>query len=93
MEIGGKQVLVCDCTGTMPLDGKALRTRRIAVERNGEIVPRSAFDCTWLNHGDRVEIVEGVLPGDIVVTNGHYQLQYTTSGGAVAGEAGHDHAH
>ncbi len=25
MEIAGKRVLVCDCTGTMPLDGKALR--------------------------------------------------------------------
>jgi ferredoxin len=25
MEIDGKLVLVCDCTGTMPLDGKALR--------------------------------------------------------------------
>jgi thiamine biosynthesis protein ThiS len=45
------------------LDGKALRTRRIAVERNGEIVPRSAFDCTWLNHGDRVEIVVAVGGG------------------------------
>ncbi|MBU3664637.1 MAG: HlyD family efflux transporter periplasmic adaptor subunit [Chthoniobacterales bacterium] len=43
--------------------------------------------------GDRVEIVEGVLPGDAVVTNGHYQLQYTGGGGAPAEEAGHDHAH
>jgi ferredoxin len=25
MRLGGKTVLVCDCTGTMPLDGKALR--------------------------------------------------------------------
>jgi ferredoxin len=25
MEIAGKRVLVCDCTGTMPLDGKSLR--------------------------------------------------------------------
>ena len=43
--------------------------------------------------GDRVEIVEGVLPGDVVVTNGHYQLQYTTTGVAPAGDGGHDHAH
>lgn len=48
---------------------------------------------TGLVSGDRVEIVEGVLPGDIVVTNGHYQLQYT-GGAESAGEAGaHDHAH
>ena len=45
------------------LDGKALRMRRVAVERNGEIVPRSAFDCTWLTHGDRIEIVIAVGGG------------------------------
>ena len=50
---------------------------------------------TGLAGGDRVEMVEGVLPGDIVVTNGHYQLQYAASGGAAeaGAEAGHDHAH
>ena len=50
---------------------------------------------TGLAAGDRVEIVEGVLPGDIVVTNGHYQLQYAAAGGAAkaGAEAGHDHAH
>ncbi|MEX1045026.1 MAG: efflux RND transporter periplasmic adaptor subunit [Chthoniobacterales bacterium] len=50
---------------------------------------------TGLGSGDRVEIVEGVLPGDIVVTTGHYQLQYTAGSGEVAVEAGHgdDHAH
>jgi len=50
---------------------------------------------TGLVSGDRVEIVEGVLPGDVVVTNGHYQLQYA-SGGKPTEEAsreGHDHAH
>jgi len=48
---------------------------------------------TGMVSGDRVEIVEGVLPGDVIVTNGHYQLQYTTSGAAPAGDSGHDHAH
>ena len=50
---------------------------------------------TGLASGDRVEMVEGVLPGDIVVTNGHYQLQYAAAGGAAkaGAEAGHDHAH
>jgi multidrug efflux pump subunit AcrA (membrane-fusion protein) len=48
---------------------------------------------TGMVSGDRVEIVEGVLPGDVIVTNGHYQLQYTASGAAPAGEGGHDHAH
>ncbi len=47
---------------------------------------------TGLVSGDRVEIVEGVLPGDAVVTNGHYQLQYAGGGGASTTDA-HDHAH
>ena len=29
--------------------------------------------------GDQVEIVEGVLPGDNVVTEGNYQLQFATT--------------
>jgi multidrug efflux pump subunit AcrA (membrane-fusion protein) len=48
--------------------------------------------------GDQVEIVEGVLPGDKVVTQGQYQLQFATGAGknvaAAAdehGEAGHSH--
>ena len=48
--------------GTL-LDCKALRTRRIAVERNGEIVPRSMFDHAALSPGDRVEIVIAVGGG------------------------------
>ena len=48
---------------------------------------------TGLVSGDRVEMVEGVLPGDLVVTNGHYQLQYAAAGGAAEAKAGHDHAH
>ncbi len=37
-----------------------LTQRRIAVERNGEIVPRSGFDATRLAAGDHVEIVVAV---------------------------------
>ncbi|MDE1942343.1 MAG: sulfur carrier protein ThiS [Betaproteobacteria bacterium] len=40
-----------------------LTQRRIAVERNGEIVPRSRFDTTRLAAGDRVEIVVAVGGG------------------------------
>ncbi|MFN7189820.1 MAG: 4Fe-4S dicluster domain-containing protein [Rhodospirillales bacterium] len=41
MEIDGKTVLVCDCTGTMPLDGKALRKACTAAVGNdvGEVAP------------------------------------------------------
>ncbi|MDE2211344.1 MAG: sulfur carrier protein ThiS, partial [Betaproteobacteria bacterium] len=40
-----------------------LTQRRIAVERNGEIVPRSGFDTTRLAAGDHVEIVVAVGGG------------------------------
>lgn len=45
------------------LDRKSLRERRIAIERNGEIVPRSAVDRTLLKDGDRIEIVVAVGGG------------------------------
>ena len=37
--------------------------KRIAVERNGEIVPRSAYAQTMLSPGDRIEIVVAVGGG------------------------------
>jgi len=40
-----------------------LAARRIAVERNGEIIPRSQFDTTTLNADDHVEIVVAVGGG------------------------------
>lgn len=41
----------------------ALAGRKIAVERNGEIVPRSAHRATRLDDGDRLEIVVAVGGG------------------------------
>jgi sulfur carrier protein len=40
-----------------------LAGKRIAVERNGEIVPRSRFADEWLADGDRIEIVVAVGGG------------------------------
>jgi len=37
--------------------------RKVAVERNGEIVPRGAHTSTLLNDGDRLEIVAAVGGG------------------------------
>ncbi|MFZ9932330.1 MAG: efflux RND transporter periplasmic adaptor subunit [Chthoniobacterales bacterium] len=49
---------------------------------------------TGLASGDRVEIVEGLLPGDAVVTNGHYQLQYVLSATSTEPHGDeHGHAH
>ena len=40
-----------------------LAGKKIAVERNGEIVPRSAHGSTLLQDGDRLEIVAAVGGG------------------------------
>lgn len=41
----------------------SLESRKIAVERNLEIVPKSAYDKTALADGDRIEIVHFVGGG------------------------------
>lgn len=45
------------------LEHMGLQGKRIAVERNGEIVPRSQFDQPLLANGDRLEIVVAVGGG------------------------------
>ena len=41
----------------------ALAGKKIAVEKNGEIVPRSAHGATLVRDGDRLEIVVAVGGG------------------------------
>ena len=45
------------------LERLQLAGKRVAVERNGEIVPRSRFAQTPLANGDRLEIVVAVGGG------------------------------
>jgi sulfur carrier protein len=45
------------------LAGMALAGKKVAVERNGEIVPRGAHGATLLLDGDRLEIVVAVGGG------------------------------
>ncbi len=40
-----------------------LDTKKVAVERNEEIVPRSRYAETWLNSGDALEIVHFIGGG------------------------------
>jgi sulfur carrier protein len=40
-----------------------LEGKRVAVERNGEIVPKSRYDATPLAEGDTLEIVRAVGGG------------------------------
>ncbi|MDR2239085.1 MAG: sulfur carrier protein ThiS [Zoogloeaceae bacterium] len=45
------------------LGGMGLAGKRLAVERNGEIVPKSGHVMTRLAEGDRIEIVVAVGGG------------------------------
>ncbi len=45
------------------LDELALAGKRVAIERNGEIVPRSRYADTRLANGDHLEIVVAVGGG------------------------------
>lgn len=63
--INGKQndfapvsMTMADLVSTLNLTGK-----RIAIEQNGEIVPRGLYAETMLQEGDRLEIVGAVGGG------------------------------
>jgi thiamine biosynthesis protein ThiS len=45
------------------LASRGLETRKVAVERNAEIVPRSTSAETWLQSGDALEIVHFIGGG------------------------------
>lgn len=45
------------------IDRLSLQGKRIAIECNGEIVPRSQFSQQILQHGDRLEVVVAVGGG------------------------------
>lgn len=57
-EVAPKTATVADLVAELDLIGK-----RIAVERNGEIVPRGAYAQTQLQAEDRLEIVVAVGGG------------------------------
>ncbi len=48
---------------TQLLEDMQLSGKRVAVERNGEIVPRSQYFAVELVHGDQLEIVVAVGGG------------------------------
>lgn len=45
------------------VDQLSLQGKRIAIERNGEIVPRSRFSEEMLVNGDQIEVVVAVGGG------------------------------
>ena len=60
---GAPREFVAPLTFTQLVDELALAGKRIAVERNGEIVPRSSFPEARLADGDRIEVVVAVGGG------------------------------
>ena len=60
---GEPRTLDPDTTVIALLQAEGLGERRVAVEVNGEIVPRSRHDVRLLADGDRVEIVHALGGG------------------------------
>ena len=60
---GAPRELAAPLTFAQLLDELALAGRRLAVERNGEIVPRSRFSDARVADGDRIEVVMAVGGG------------------------------
>jgi thiamine biosynthesis protein ThiS len=64
LEVNGKRV---ELAGTTPLltylEQLGVNPRAVAVEHNGEIIERTAYESVTLGEGDRVEIVRMVGGG------------------------------
>lgn len=60
---GERQALEAPLTVAGLLEARALVGKRVAVERNGLIVPRSLHAETFLEEGDQLEIVVAVGGG------------------------------
>lgn len=63
VKINGEQIAVAGGTLAAYLERAGYDKSRLAVERNGEIVPRAQYESTVLCDGDEVEIVSFVGGG------------------------------
>ena len=63
IQVNGDQREVYATTVTELVEELALDPRKVAVERNLEIVPRSLHAVTALSEGDRIELVQFVGGG------------------------------
>ena len=61
--INGEQVLAAGKRLSEYLTEQEYNVKRIAVERNGEIVPKAQYDETILQEGDTLEVVSFVGGG------------------------------
>jgi sulfur carrier protein len=60
---GAQRELPAPVTFAQLLDALELAGKRLAIERNGEIVPRSRFGEVRVADGDRIEVVVAVGGG------------------------------
>jgi len=60
---GQAEMLKEDITVAQMLESRGMAGKRVAVECNGEIVPRGRHAETPLSDGDRIEIVSAVGGG------------------------------
>lgn len=60
---GEKRELPCRLALSELLVREGFQTERIAVELNGEIIPKSSYDATFVNEGDKLEVVNFVGGG------------------------------
>ena len=61
--INGEEIEAAGNTLADYLKEAGYDTRGIAIERNGEIVPRSRYTVTRLQDGDKIEVVHCVAGG------------------------------
>ena len=64
MYVNGRQIAMTDGMSVMDLLKKeGYDAQRVAVEKNGKIVPKGSFGTEKLSGGDRIEIVSFVGGG------------------------------
>lgn len=63
VKINGTELDAAGKTVAQYLETTDYNRSRIAVERNGEIVPKSEYESTLLNDGDVIEVVSFVGGG------------------------------
>lgn len=64
LQINGEvQAQSAPCSVAQLVERLQLAGKRLAVERNGDIVPRSHYAETWLAEGDQLEIVQAIGGG------------------------------
>ena len=63
VKINGENINAAGLTISEYIDKSNYGTSRIAVERNGEIVPKASYGTTVLEDGDELEIVQFVGGG------------------------------